>query len=103
MSAPESEDEKHQQHAEGGHIVHGLHQHHQLSPQGGQEAYKLEHPQQTKRPQDRQPAIRIANYLPHTENHKQQSLLFTIPLGKIMSHLQTMKRRLFFFFFGEAH
>lgn len=49
---PESEDEKHQQHAECGHIVHGFHQHHQLSPQGRQEANQLKNPQQTKCSQD---------------------------------------------------
>ncbi len=49
---PESEDEEHQQHAERGHIVHGLHQDHQLSPQGRQEANQLQYPQQTKRSQD---------------------------------------------------
>lgn len=42
---PEGEDEEHQQHAECGHIIHGLHQHYQLSPQGGQEPDQLQHPQ----------------------------------------------------------
>ena len=66
---PESEDEEHQQHAEGGHVVHGLHQHHQLSPQGGQEADQLQNPQQTKCPQDGQPPVCLTDYLPHTEEH----------------------------------
>lgn len=57
VCAPESEDEKHQQHAESGHIVHGLHQHYQLSPQGGQEANQLQNPQQTKCSQHRQPTV----------------------------------------------
>lgn len=38
---PEREDEQHQQHAERGHVVHRLHQHYELSPQGGQEADQL--------------------------------------------------------------
>lgn len=71
LCVPESEDEKHQQHAERGHIVHCLHQHNQLSPQGGQEANQLQNPQQTKCSQDRQPTVCLTNYLPHTENNNQ--------------------------------
>lgn len=71
---PESEDEKHEQHAERGHVVHSLHQHHQLSPQGRKEADQLQDPQQTKRSQDRQATISLTNNLPHTANHTQPAL-----------------------------
>lgn len=67
---PESEDEKHEQHAERGHVVHGLHQHHQLSPQGGQEADQLQDPQQAKSSQDGQAAVRLADDLPNAARHK---------------------------------
>lgn len=48
---PEDEDEKHEQHAEGGHVVHSLHQYHQLPPQGRHEPHKLNDPQQSEGPQ----------------------------------------------------
>jgi len=38
---PKDEDEEHQQHAEGGHIVHGLHQYHQLPAQSREEPHQL--------------------------------------------------------------
>ena len=51
--------------AEGGHVVHGLHEHHQLAPQCGHEAHQLEHPQQPEGAQHRQPAVRLPDDLPH--------------------------------------
>ncbi len=50
---PENEYEKHKQHAEGGNIVHGLHQDHQLPLQGRHEADQLQHPHEPEGPQHR--------------------------------------------------
>ncbi len=65
-SAPECEDEKHEQHTECSHIVHGLHQDHQLSAQSREEAHQFEHTQETKRPQHWKTPIRLPYDLPHT-------------------------------------
>ena len=54
LPSPEDEDEEHKQHAEGGHVVHGLHEHHELPLQRRQEAHQLQHPHQAEGPQHRQ-------------------------------------------------
>lgn len=64
--SPEGEDKKHQQHAEGGHIIHCLHQDHQLSPQSRQEAHQLEHTQEPKGPEHGKTSISLSNNLPYT-------------------------------------
>lgn len=45
---PEDEDEEHEQHAEGGYIVHCLHQDHELATEGRHEAHQFQHAEQPK-------------------------------------------------------
>lgn len=63
-SSPEDEDEEHKEHAEGGHVVHSLHQHHELAAQCGHETHQLQHPQETESPQHREAPVRLADDLP---------------------------------------
>lgn len=48
---PKYEDEEHQQHAEGGHVVHGLHEDDKLPLQGRHEAHQLQNPHEPEGPQ----------------------------------------------------
>jgi len=61
---PEDKDEEHQQHAEGGHVVHCLHQDHQLATEGGHETHQFQHPQQPKSAEHREASVRLPNDLP---------------------------------------
>lgn len=45
---PEDKDEEHEQHAEGGYVVHCLHQDHQLATEGRHETHQFQHPEQPK-------------------------------------------------------
>lgn len=45
---PEYKYKEHQQHAECGHVVHSLYQHHELPPQGRKEPDQLQNPQQAE-------------------------------------------------------
>lgn len=63
---PEDEDKQHKQHAEGGHIVHRLHQNHKLPPQRRHESHQLNDPQKPECPQHRQTTVCLANDLTHT-------------------------------------
>lgn len=71
---PEYEYKKHQQHAKCGHIVHSLHQHHQLPPKCRKEPDQLQNPQQAKGAQHRQPSLGLNHNLPHTETHTTRRL-----------------------------
>lgn len=62
---PEDEDEEHEKHAEGGHIVHGLHQHHQLPLQSWHETNQLQHAHQPESPEYRQTAALLTHDLPY--------------------------------------
>lgn len=66
-SSPEYKDEKHEKHAEGGYVVHRLHQHHKLAAQRGHETHQLQHPQETESPQHREAPVRLADDLPDAE------------------------------------
>lgn len=72
--SPKDEDEEHQQHAEGGHIVHGLHEDDELALQCWHEADQLQHPHETKGAQDREPPALLAHNLPHAEEDKKMSM-----------------------------
>ena len=63
-SSPEYKDEEHEEHAEGGYVVHSLHQHHKLAAQRRHETHQLQHPQEAESPQHREASIRLANDLP---------------------------------------
>lgn len=65
LFSPEGEDEEHEQHTEGGHIIHCLHQDHQLSPQSWQKAHQLEHTQETKSPEHGKTPISLSDNLPY--------------------------------------
>lgn len=67
---PKYEDEEHQQHAEGGHVVHGLHEDDELALEGGHEAHQLQHSHEPKGPQDREAPALLAHDLPHAERGK---------------------------------
>lgn len=54
---PEDKDEEHEKHAERGHIVHGLHQDHQLAAQSWHEADQLQHAKQPECSEHRQTPI----------------------------------------------
>lgn len=45
---PEDKDEEHEQHAEGGNVVHCLHQDYQLATEGRHETHQFQHPEQPK-------------------------------------------------------
>lgn len=66
---PEYEYEQHQQHAERGHVVHGLHQHYKLPPQGRKEPDQLQNSQQTEGAQHRQASLSLHPNLPHAVVH----------------------------------
>lgn len=63
-SSPENEDEKHEKHAEGGYVVHSLHQHHELAAQCRHETNQFQHTQETECPQHWEAPIRLTNDLP---------------------------------------
>lgn len=69
-SSPEYKDEEHEKHAEGGYIVHSLHQHHKLAAQRGHETHQLQHPQETERPQHREASVCLADDLPDATAQK---------------------------------
>lgn len=71
-SSPKDEDEEHQQHAEGGHVVHGLHEDYELALEGWHEADQLQNSHEPKGPQDREPPALLAHYLPHAEAEKEK-------------------------------
>lgn len=71
---PKDEDEEHQQHAEGGHVVHGFHEDDELALEGRHEADQLQHPHQPKGPQDREAPALLAHDLPHAEGGKKRSV-----------------------------
>lgn len=68
--SPKDEDEEHQQHAECGHVVHGLHEDYKLALEGWHEADQLQNSHEPKGPQDREPPALLAHYLPHAEGGK---------------------------------
>lgn len=68
--SPKDEDEEHQQHAECGHVVHGLHEDYKLALEGWHEADQLQNPHETKGPQDREPTTLLAHDLPHATGGK---------------------------------
>lgn len=69
--SPEDEDEEHQQHAERGHVVHGLHEDYELALEGWHEADQLQNSHEPKGPQDREPPALLAHYLPHAEGEEE--------------------------------
>lgn len=68
--SPKDEDEEHQQHAERGHVVHGLHEDYELALEGWHEADQLQNSHEPKGPQDRETPTLLAHYLPHAEGDK---------------------------------
>ena len=69
--SPKDENEEHQQHAERGHVVHGLHEDYELALEGRHEADQLQNSHEPKGPQDREPPTLLAHYLPHAEGEKE--------------------------------
>lgn len=69
---PEDKDEEHEQHAEGGNVVHCLHEDHQLATQGGHEAHQLQHPEQPESSEHGKTAVRLPDDLPDTAGSQEQ-------------------------------
>lgn len=69
---PEDKDEEHEQHAEGGYVVHCLHQDHQLAAEGRHETHQFQHPEQPKSSQHGQASIWLADDLPDAAGCKKE-------------------------------